>query len=82
MAFAGLVDARENRSNNAKRCARLDAPCCDSLSGTHTAIGIGGCLKCAHDARADCDDAAAVAELRLRDLRRCALRDAIRLVEG
>ena len=59
MAFAGLVDASENRIDHTKRRAPRDAPCRNAISGTHIAVGIGGCLKRAHYARADSDDAAA-----------------------
>ena len=81
MAFTGLVDACENRIDHAKPRAPRDAPCRNAISGTHIAAGIGGCLKCAHYARADRNDAAA-AQLRPRDLRRGAPRDAVWLVEG
>lgn len=74
MAFTRLVDARENRIDDANSRAPRDAPCRSAISRAHAPIGIGGCLEGAHDARADRNDAAA-AELRPRDLNRGMLRD-------
>lgn len=81
MAFAGLVDASEDRIDDAERSAPCDTPCRNAISGTHAAIGIGGCFKCSHDAGADRDDAAA-SELRPRYLRHGTFGDAVRLIEG
>ena len=57
MAFAGLMDAREDRINNTEARAASDASARSTLSGTHRPVGVSGGFKRPDDTRPNRDDA-------------------------
>jgi hypothetical protein len=57
MAFAGLMDAREDRINNTEARAASDASARSTLSGTHRPVGVGAGYERSDDTRPNRDDA-------------------------
>jgi hypothetical protein len=80
VAFATLVDASEDRIDNAQRSSTLDASARNTVSGAPAAVDVGGGLEPADHRCPDCDDAAAFG-LRLFDRRHGPLWDPVLLIE-
>ena len=81
MAFAGLMDAREDRINNTEARAASDASARPTLSGPHRPVSVGGEFERPDNAGPYRDDAPRP-PLRGLNRRRAGLRDAIVFVEG
>jgi hypothetical protein len=58
MTGAGLMHSRKNRIDNAELASRTDALGRQPIAGVHAAVLAGSVFQCAHDCRADRDNAA------------------------